>query len=192
VMRQMWERSRMFLTEAGTVIFACTIGLWVLLSFPRVPVPPNVTTPEAAQGYQLQHSYAGQIGHLIEPAIKPLGFDWKIGVGLLGAFAAREVFVSTMGVVYSVGGEVDETSSSLRDAMYAEKRADGSPLFTPLLGVSLMIFFALAMQCISTLAVLRRETRGYRWPLFVLAYMSTLAWLTSFAVYQGGRLLGYS
>ncbi|MBK9072695.1 MAG: ferrous iron transport protein B [Myxococcales bacterium] len=204
VLRQMWERSRMFLTEAGTVIFACTIGLWVLLTFPRSDVPPSLEAPPAsvmpvnldpaayAQSYQLRHSYAGRLGHFIEPAIEPLGFDWKIGVGLLGAFAAREVFVSTMGVVYSVGGEVDEHSTSLRDAMHAERREDGSKLFTPLVGISLMVFFALAMQCISTLAVLKRETQGYRWPMFVLLYMTGMAWLASFAVYQGGRLLGFS
>lgn len=215
VARQMWERARMFLTEAGTVIMACTIGLWALLTFPRTPPTSELASAAAtttatakttaladrpaatdraafdAKGAQLRHSYAGQLGHFIEPAIAPLGFDWKIGIGLLGSFAAREVFVSTMGVVYSVGGDVDESSTSLREAMYAEQRADGSPLFTPLVGLSLMVFFALAMQCMSTLAVLKRETHGYKWPAFVLVYMTALAWLASFAVYQGGQLLGF-
>ena len=115
-----------------------------------------------------------------------------IGVGLIGAFAAREVFVATMGVVYSAGDEVDEESTTLRERMRAELRADGTPVYSPLTGLSLMVFFALACQCMSTLAVVKRETRGYRWPAFLFAYMTVLAWLASFLVYQGGRLLGYS
>jgi len=113
-----------------------------------------------------------------------------IGVGLIGAFAAREVFVTTMGVVHGVGDDVDEESPTLRDRIRAEERADGTPLYTPLVGMSLMVFFALAMQCMSTLAVLRKETGGWRWAGFVFAYMTVLAWSTSFLVYQGGRLLG--
>ena len=97
-----------------------------------------------------------------------------------------------MGLVYGVGDEVDEQSPSLRDRMRAETRADGKPVYTPLVGVSLMVFFALACQCMSTLAVVKRETRGYKWPLFMLAYMTALAWVASFLVYQGGRLLGFA
>ena len=105
-------------------------------------------------------------------------------------FAAREVFVSTMGVVYGVGG-VDEESSTLREKIRSEIREDGSPVYTPLMGLSLMVFFALACQCMSTLAVVRRETQTWRWPIFLFVYMTALAWLASFAVYQGGRLLGW-
>jgi ferrous iron transport protein B len=122
--------------------------------------------------------------------IEPLGFDWKIGVGLIGAFAAREVFVSTMGVVYGVGDEADEQSATLRQKIRAETHADGRPVYTPLVGLSLMIFFALACQCMSTLAAVRRETRSWRWPVFLFVYMGVLAWIASFAVYQGGRWLG--
>ncbi len=122
----MWERARVFLTEAGTVILACTIVLWALLSYPKVPIPPDaVVTPDQVAAYELEHSYAGRLGHAIEPVIAPLGFDWKIGVGIIGAFAAREVFVSTMGLVYGVGQDADETNVSLRDKLRAETRPDG-------------------------------------------------------------------
>ena len=184
VLRMMWQRSSMFLREAGTVILVCTIALWALLSFPRHPGDERDATE------RLRTSYAGQLGHAIEPAIEPLGFDWKIGVGIIGAFAAREVFVSTLGVVYSAG-DTDEDTSTLRQRIRAEVREDGRPVYTPLTGLSLMIFFALACQCMSTLAVVKRETGGYRWPLFLFGYMTTLAWVMSFAVYQGGRLLGF-
>jgi ferrous iron transport protein B len=138
----------------------------------------------------LSDSYGGQLGRVIEPAIRPLGFDWKIGVGIIGAFAAREVFVATLGVVYSAGDVAEADDQTLREKMRAERKPDGSPRYTPLMGLSLMVFFALACQCMSTLAVVKRETRGYRWPAFLFAYMTTLAWITSFTVYQGGRLLG--
>jgi ferrous iron transport protein B len=183
----------LFLTEAGTVILGCTLVLWALLSYPKVPIPPHAyVTPDEVAAYELEHSYAGQLGKAIEPAIRPLGFDWKIGVGIVGAFAAREVFVSTMGLVYGVGHDADETNVSLRDKLRAETRPDGRPAYTPLVGLSLMIFFALACQCMSTLAVVRRETKGWRWPAFLFVYMTTLAWCVSFAVYQGGKLLGFA
>jgi ferrous iron transport protein B len=205
VVRMMWERTSYFLREAGTVILACTIALWALLSFPRhtqtdydarvaaAPTAEQVASLENQRDAErLRESYGGRLGHAIEPAIAPLGFDWKIGIGIIGAFAAREVFISTMGVVYSAGGDVDETSDTLRQRIRAEVREDGRPVYTPLVGLSLMIFFALACQCMSTLAVVKRETGTYRWPLFLFAYMTVLAWVTSFAVYQGGRLLGFS
>jgi hypothetical protein len=112
------------------------------------------------------------------------------GVGMIGAFAAREVFVSTMGLVYGVGADVDEESSSLRDRIRADLRQDGRPTYTPLTGLSLMVFFALAAQCMSTLAIVKRETRGWRWPAFLFVYMTGLAWVASLLVYQTGRLLG--
>ena len=204
VVRMMWERTSYFLREAGTIILACTIALWALLSFPRhteIDYDARIAAASAEQAPALEHerdaerlrqSYGGRLGHAIEPAIAPLGFDWKIGIGIIGAFAAREVFVSTMGVVYSAGGDVDENSATLRQRIRAEVREDGRPVYTPLVGLSLMIFFALACQCMSTLAVVKRETRGYRWPLFLFTYMTVLAWVVSFAVYQGGRLLGFS
>jgi ferrous iron transport protein B len=201
----------MFLSEAGTIIVACAVVLWVLVSFPRQPDVP-LSTPElaairAADGQpdgaqarqaqeearaaaQLRSSYAGRLGHALEPALAPLGFDWKIGVGLIGAFAAREVFVSTMGIIYAVGADADEESVSLRERIRAERRPDGRPVYTPLVGFTLMIFFALSCQCMSTLAVVKRETASWRWPLFLFGYMTVLAWVVSLAVYQGGRALG--
>jgi len=210
VLRMMWERSRVFLTEAGTVILVCSILLWGLLSFPRSAPPgdPPAKTPAAAtaeasaqgaatetveaqaRAEQMAHSYAGRVGRAIEPALAPLGFDWKIGVGLIGAFAAREVFVSTMALVYGVGSG-DDDATPLRERIRAESHADGSSVYTPLTGLSLMVFFAFACQCMSTLAVVRRETRSWRWPAFLFGYMTAFAYLMSLLVYQGGRLLGF-
>ncbi|MCB9529782.1 MAG: ferrous iron transport protein B [Myxococcales bacterium] len=210
VARLVLSRAKVFVHEAGTVILVCTVALWALLYFPRAPeaeappaaaqtaidIPqapgaPSVTAQEEEMSSrQLRESYAGRLGHAIEPVIAPLGFDWKIGVGIIGAFAAREVFVGTLGVVYSVG-EVDEENPALRDAIRAERRPDGRPLYTPLMALSLLVFFALACQCMSTLAAVKRETRSYRWPLFMFAYMTALAWVAAFVVYQGGRLLGF-
>ncbi|MFN0009695.1 MAG: ferrous iron transport protein B [Planctomycetota bacterium] len=213
VLRMMWLRTRSFLESAGTVILVCTVVLWALLSFPRstgqtarfdadraaveasgAPAEERderiAAIDRAEDGERLRSSYGGRLGRAIEPTIEPLGFDWKIGIGLIGAFAAREVFVSTMGVVYGVGGDTDEESATLREKIRAETHADGRTVYTPLAGLSLMVFFALACQCMSTLAAVRRETKTWRWPLFVFVYMSVLAWLASFVVYQGGRWLG--
>jgi ferrous iron transport protein B len=200
-----WDRSRRFVTDAGTLIVICSVVLWGLLDFPRQPASPSrdwkaaiaqvepAARPEverAKEAERLQQSYAGRIGKLMEPAIAPLGFDWKIGIGLVGAFVAREVFVATMGVVYGLEPDTAGSSLTLREKLRQEKRPDGSPLYTPLVGLSLLLFFALACQCTSTLAVVRRETGSLRWPLFLFAYTSVLAWLVSFAAYQTGRLLG--
>jgi ferrous iron transport protein B len=206
VVRMMWGKSSMFLREAGTVILACSIALWALLYFPHhVPAgapdydaiaahAPSDDARQAAlaekQAAQLANSYGGRVGHAIEPAIRPLGFDWKIGVGIIGAFAAREVFVSTLGIVYAVGSDADSRSEPLRQALRDERDSHGVRAYTPLVGMSLMIFFALACQCMSTLAVVRRETASLRWPLFLFGYMSVLAWVTSFCVFQLGKLLG--
>jgi ferrous iron transport protein B len=210
VLRMMWDRASSFLKEAGTVILACTIVLWALLSFPRTPVSattsstvappvamaaPAVAAPkspaqDAAPKRDIATSYGGRLGHALEPALRPLGFDWRIGVGLIGAFAAREVFVSTMALVYGIG-DTDENAAPLRARMRAEVHADGSRVYTPLTGLSLLLFFALACQCMSTLAVVRRETKTWRWPAFMLGYMTALAYVTSLIVYQGGRLLGF-
>jgi ferrous iron transport protein B len=193
-LKMMWERAAVFLKEAGTVILACTVALWVLLSFPRVE--PQAAAPEpavaAAQApaSPIAQSYGGRLGHAIEPVLAPLGFDWKIGVGLIGAFAAREVFVATLGLVYGIddGGEDD---APLRDKLRAETRADGKPAYTPLMGLSLLVFFAISCQCMSTLAAVKRETKSYKWPAFMFVYMTGLAYLLSLLVYQGGRLLGF-
>jgi len=196
VWSMMRQRAWSFLRDAGGVILACTVALWFLLSFPRHEATEarvdqvSVTSEAEARAEQLADSWGGRFGHWIEPAIEPLGFDWKIGVGLVGAFAAREVFVSTMGVVYGLG-DADEESDTLRATIKAETHADGRPVYTPLVGLSLMVFFALACQCMSTLAAVKRETRTWRWPVFLFVYMTALAWIASFVVYQGGRLLGF-
>ena len=182
---RMWERAGLFLRRAGTVILALSILLWALATYPK-PADPNTSPAEA-----LAHSIAGRMGHAIEPLIAPLGYDWKIGIGLIGSFAAREVFVGTMSIVYSVESKDEEDITPLRDTMLAEKRADGRPVFTPLVCIGLMVFYVLAMQCISTVAIVRRETNSWRWPLFQIAYMTALAWIGAFIVYQGGRLLGF-
>jgi ferrous iron transport protein B len=143
-------------------------------------------------GEQIRQSYAGRLGRLIEPAIAPLGFDWKMGIGLIASFAARETLVSTLSIVYNVGEEATEESNSLIEAVRNARRADGSPAWTPLVAVSMMVFFVLACQCMSTIAIVRRETNSWRWPLFMVSYMLVLAYVASFITYQGGRLLGFS
>jgi ferrous iron transport protein B len=205
VVRSLAERGQQFLSEAGTKILACSLLMWALLYFPRPTAPEPVAEPaaaatteladpgdEARASEQLADSYGGKLGRAIEPLIAPLGFDWKTGIGLVGAFAAREVFVSTMGVVYGIEGDVDETSEPLRDKLRDERRPDGSRVFTPLSCLSLMVFFAIACQCMSTLAVVKRESGSWRWPIFLFGYTLVLAWLASFAVFQGGRLLGFA
>ena len=182
---RMWERAGLFMRRAGTVILSLSILLWALATYPK-PSDPKATPAEA-----LAHSAAGRMGHAIEPVIAPLGYDWKIGIGLIGSFAAREVFVSTMSIVYNVETKDKENTESLRESMRAERRADGRPVFTPLVCLGLMVFYVLAMQCISTVAVVRRETNSWRWPLFQIAYMTALAWVGAFIVFQGGRLLGF-
>lgn len=213
VWAMMWRKSKVFLVEAGTVILVVTALMWGLLTFPRsaelqarydvrraqvgaelAPGPEKTEALAALDNAQaaeaLDTSWGGRLGHALEPLIKPLGFDWKIGVGLLGAFAAREIFVSTLGVVYGMGKDVDEGSVGLRDRLRTEAGADGRAAYTPLVGLALMVFFAIACQCGSTLAVVRRETHGFKWPAFLFGYTLALAWLAAFLVYQGGRLLG--
>ncbi len=152
------------------------------------------TLDQEATGERLRRSFAGMVGRSLEPLIAPLGFDWKIGIGLVASFAAREVFVSTMSTVYNVGdlgGESEESSRTLAETLRAQKRPDGSTLYTPLLGVSLMVFYVYALQCVSTIAVVRRETNSWKWPVFQWFYMGVLAWVSAFITYQGGKLLGF-
>jgi len=208
-----WRRLRIFLVDAGTIILAMTVLLWALLSFPKsdeiaarydveqatveqADLPPEeeaaavaaLNAREASE--QLEHSIAGRFGHAIEPVLRPIGFDWQIGVGIIGAFAAREVFISTLGIVFGIG-DTDEESKPLRQALREARHADGSLVMTPLSGVSLMVFFLLACQCMSTIAVVRRESGSWKWPAFMFAYMTLLAYTASFLVYQGGKLLGF-
>jgi len=183
VVRQMIDRAGLFLKRAGTIILSISIILWFLATYPRAP-------EGADESGQLAQSFAGRAGHLIEPAIEPLGFDWQVGIGLISSFAAREVFVSTMGVVFNVD-DPEEDTAPLREALAAATWPDGRPLFTPLVCLNLMIFYVFAMQCVATVAVVRRETNSWRWPLFQIGYMTGTAWLACFVVYQVGTALGF-
>ncbi|MBI3879255.1 MAG: ferrous iron transport protein B [Verrucomicrobia bacterium] len=243
VLRHMWDRSKLFLRRAGTVILGINIILWFLATYPKdakideafdaqraaVFKGPGVSDAAAAgpaitklrekfskpqattnateaalvdkldsldkeeSGAKLRHSFAGRLGRAIEPAIAPLGFDWKIGIGIVASFAAREVFVSTMSTVYNVGRPNDpsEAAQTLAQTLREQKRENGKPLYTTLLGITLMVFYVLALQCVSTVAVVRRETNSWKWPVFQWLYMGALAWGLAFVTYQGGRLLGF-
>lgn len=180
---QMIERSRIFLTRAGTVILAMSIVLWALMTYPKHDVDDSALA--------LKQSAAGQMGTALEPLIRPLGFDWRVGICLVGSFAAREVFVSTMNIVFNIEDSGSE-GVTLRDAFRKARWPDGRPLFTPLVCLGLMVFYVFALQCLSTVAVVWRETNSWRWPLFQLFYMGLLAYLAALAVYQVGRLLGFS
>jgi len=214
VVRHMWDRSKLFLWRAGTVILGINILLWFLATYPRsseieqsfgarraaieqaTPAPADQAAQLAAldgeaAGTKLRHSFAGRLGKLIEPVIAPLGFDWKMGIGIVASFAAREVFVSTMSTVYNVGKSESASSiSDLAQTLQLQKHADGTPIYTPLTAITLMVFYVFALQCVSTVAVVRRETNSWKWPLFQWAYMGLLAWGFAFITYQAGRLLG--
>jgi len=208
VLRHMWDRSKLFVKRAGTVILGVNIILWCLATYPKPDVKSlnrstvEVETQQADStplteseraGEQLRNSFSGRMGRAIEPIIAPLGFDWKMGIGIISSFAAREVFVSTMSTVYNVGGGNEPASGkkALVQTLREQRRPDGSPLYTPLLAITLMVFYVFALQCASTVAVVRRETNSWRWPLFQWLYMGVLAWVLAFITYQGGRWLGW-
>ena len=180
ILIQILERSGIFLKRAGTIILSVSIVIWFLSSYPKLPG----ATPQR----QLSQSYAGHLGHLIEPVIKPLGFDWRIGVSLVSSFVAREVFVSSMGTIYSVG---DKTSDPDQVSMKLQSQLRADPYFSPLLAICITVYYVLAMQCLSTVAVVKRETGGWKWPLFQIGYMTALAWIVTFVVWHVGKWLGY-
>ncbi|MEJ7846526.1 MAG: ferrous iron transport protein B [Pyrinomonadaceae bacterium] len=197
VLQNMFTRGWLFVKRAGTVILAISIVLWALMYFPRSDQQSAISgqqseVNQAVETSQLQNSYAGKLGHFIEPVIQPLGFDWKIGVALIASFAAREVLVSTLSIIYNVGKDENEESETLISAIRDAKKADGSLVWSPLTALTLMVFFVLAMQCMSTIAVVRRETNSWPWTLFMVGYMTGLAYFAAFLTYQGGGLLGYS
>jgi ferrous iron transport protein B len=195
----MVEKAKIFVFDAGKVIMIISLLLWALSNYGPKEKMANVASryqqlikENPAQATELnrqrktallQNSYAGILGQTIEPAIHPLGFDWKIGIALITSFAAREVFVGTMATLYSVGGDADENSNTLRQKMAAATRPDGNKVYTLATGLSLMVFYVLAMQCMSTLAVVKRETRSWKWPLIQLLYMTGLAYLLSWMLY---------
>lgn len=188
-----------FVFEAGKVIVAISIILWVLASYGpgnsmedasnRIKIQnPNLSGVELTNkiaGEKLENSYAGHFGKFIEPAIRPLGYDWKIGIALITSFAAREVFVGTMSTIYSLGGEIDNENATIKNRMRAEVNPQtGKPMYDLALGFSLLIFYAFAMQCMSTLATTYRETKSWKYPLIQFGYMTALAYLSAFVVYQ--------
>jgi ferrous iron transport protein B len=185
VIRQVFIRGKLFLVNAGKIIMAISILLWFLASYPKVDSSLTDVNP-------IHHSYAGKIGHAMEPIIRPLGFDWKIGIGLLTSFAAREVMVSTMATIYNVEDRGDKTVN-LREAMRNDvDEKTGVPVYTPLIALALMVFYVFAAQCMATFAIVRQETNSWKWPLFMIAYLTILAYAGAFIVYRGGLLLGYS
>jgi ferrous iron transport protein B len=199
IVHTMVNKAKVFVFDAGRVIMVISLILWALSSYGpakrmqrvnsqyeqlRSGAPGNaIELKKEYHAAKLENSYAGILGKSIEPAITPLGYDWKIGIALITSFAAREVFVGTMATLYSVG-EDDQNSLKLQDKMKAAKKENGTPLYTLATGVSLMIFYLFAMQCMSTLAVVRRETRSWKWPVIQLVYMTGLAYIMSLAAYQ--------
>jgi ferrous iron transport protein B len=185
----MVQKAKIFVFDAGKVIMVISLLLWALSSYGPgdrdQDANPSAQTIEVDKSrIRLENSYAGIAGKWIEPVITPLGFDWKIGIALITSFAAREVFVGTMATLYSVEDGDGENNLTLRQKMNAAVKPDGSKVYTMATGVSLMIFYVLAMQCMSTLAVVRRETGSWKWPIIQLVYMTGLAYLLSFLAYQ--------
>ena len=193
-----YQKVQAFVFQAGKVIIAISVLLWVLASYgpgtKQAVAEAQVRQEAAAKGWptaeisrlvasaRLENSYAGSFGHALEPAIRPLGYDWKIGIALLTSFAAREVFVGTISTIYSVGQDAD--MGTLQQKLRAEKDANGQPFFTPARSFSLLVFYVFAMQCMSTLAVTYRETKSWKWPMAQLVYMTGLAYVAALAVYQ--------
>ena len=198
ITQTMLNKGRIFVTDAGKIIMIISLILWALSNYGPTNRADKLEAEYALKMQQnpaltdslktelgtakLENSYAGIIGRAIEPAIKPLGYDWRIGIALVTSFAAREVFVGTMATLYSVGE--DEKGLRLRDKLSAAKKEDGSKLFTLATGVSLMVFYLFAMQCMSTLAITRRETKTWKWPLIQFVYMTGIAYIMSFIAYQ--------
>jgi ferrous iron transport protein B len=199
VMLTILNSTKAFVFEAGKVIVAISIVLWVLASYgpgdaieqaeiyvkAQNPTLSGVELQNKISSQKLENSYAGRFGKLIEPAIKPLGYDWKIGIALITSFAAREVFVGTMSTIYSLGGEANEENSTVMKRLRAEINPEtGKPMYDMALGFSLLIFYAFAMQCMSTLAVTYRETKSWKYPTIQFVYMTSLAYISAFIVYQ--------
>jgi ferrous iron transport protein B len=175
----MWERGWLYIKKAGTVIMLGCVIIWSLSAFPL-----------SSEG-DLTRSYIGRIGKVVEPAIRPLGFDWKIGTALVAGVVAKEIVVGTLGVIYGAGDAADESSLSLRSALKKDTYPDGRPVFTPLIAYALMVFVLLYIPCLSTAAVIKKETGSWGWMFFSIGYSTALAWIAAFIVYQGGRLFGF-
>jgi ferrous iron transport protein B len=186
VLARVADKTWDFVRDAGTTILVFTIVLWGLLSYPKVD---PATLPEGES--PIQHTYAGRMGRALEPVLAPIGQDWRMGVAIIGSFSAREVFVSTLGLVYGIEGS-DEDDRPLRDKLReAKDPVTGAPTYTPLTGVALMVFFVYACQCMSTIAVVARESRSWRWAAWMFVSMTLLAWLAALLVMVVGRALGW-
>ena len=209
VYNRVWESGKSFLMRAGSLIFLTTIIVWAAGYFPgdhsqldQITVQlENENLPEdnplrddleklnrELSSELLNTSYLGMAGHIIEPVVKPLGWDWRIGVAALASFPAREVIIGTLGTIYSLGGDVDEEDSGLMEQMHAARHEDGTPVFTVPVALSVMVFFALCAQCGATLMVMHHETKSWRWPIFSFTYMTSLAYIGAFLTYQIGTL----
>jgi ferrous iron transport protein B len=197
VLITVFEKTKSFVLEAGKIILAISIILWVLASYgpgenfndaeniitEKFEKFENINIESEIASHKLEHSYIGIIGKSIEPVIKPLGYDWKIGIGLIASFAAREVFVGTLATIYSVGN-TDDVESTIKESMSSEVYSDGSKVFTLASGISLLLFYAFAMQCMSTLAVVKKETNSWKWPLLQLIIMTLIAYVVAFISFQ--------
>ncbi|GAB3270369.1 ferrous iron transport protein B [Larkinella harenae] len=194
-----WDSVKSFVWQAGRVIMAISIVLWVLASYgpgdsmeqaenqvrQEMANQPSEEIENRVSSEKLEASYAGRFGKILEPAIKPLGYDWKIGIALISSFAAREVFVGTIATIYSIGSADGENDSTIREKLASEVNPEtGGPMYTPAVAYSLLIFYVFAMMCMSTIATVYRETKGWKWPMIQLAYMSVLAYGSAFLVYQ--------
>ncbi len=198
-----YTRGKIFLKTAGTIIFVMSIVIWALLYFPRsaeaeqryeAEYAQKVDPPMTQENYvierQREESYLGQFGRALEPAFRPAGFDWRLTTAILAAFPAREVVVPAMGILFSIGDEADEESTDLREAMVNATWPDGRPLLTIWNAIGLMVFFALCMQCMATLAAMKRETGGWKWPLIGFGYMTALAYLGAVLLNTLGKIFG--
>ena len=194
----MYERGREFVLRAGTIIFAVMVLVWAASYYPRPPAlagqveaaaPADVTPAQlkaAVAAAHIQQSWLGRGGRLIEPVVRPLGWDWKIGMATLASFPAREVVIATLGTIY---GLADTEEGTLRDKLRAAKRPDGQAALSLPVALSIMVFFALCCQCGATLAVIWRETNSWRWPLLAWTYMTGLAYVGALLTYQVARLV---
>ena len=177
----MWQRGWVFLKKAGTIILAISIILWAAMSYPKLSQDSLAgLNPQQAQQTKLAYSAVGRIGRAIEPALKPLGFDWKIGMALIGATAAKEVFVSQLGIVYAVGS-TDERAQTLREKLQAN--------YTPLTGFCIMLFCLISAPCVATLVITKQETNSWGWAILQFFGLTALAYLVTFIVYQIGSLI---
>jgi ferrous iron transport protein B len=204
VLLRVWESAWSFVSRAGTLIFAASVLVWAAGSFPgnhseRYQLMSRLETEADSadaptwearlrelNAAQLEGSLLGMSGRAVEPVFRPLGWDWRVGVGVLASFPAREVVIATLGTIYSLGGDVTEEDEGLRGALRAAVWPDGRPVYNVPVALSVMVFFALCAQCVSTLMVIQRETNSWRWPLACFVWMTGLAWLGALFVYQVG------